>query len=210
MAYVEVLENETLAEVVARAKPEWSVMAIREHARNARLFESRSPNALKTGDVIWIPDEPAARRSFKVYAGTSVTFVVSESRRPFSLLLTYPNGDVIKNKPYRLKIGELVTQGDTDADGKLTTQVPFDATDAVLSADGYSRKVVIGGLEPLHTARGIQARLLNLGYMPGPIDGVIGRRTMAAIKAFQEQEGLDVDGIVGPQTRKALRVAYGS
>ena len=51
----------------------------------------------------------------------------------------------------------------------------------------------------------IQTRLAALGYDPGPIDGKIGVKTRAAIKAFQEAKGLEVDGIVGSQTAAALQ-----
>ena len=37
-----------------------------------------------------------------------------------------------------------------------------------------------------------------------PVDGIFGRDTEAAVKAFQRRKGLAVDGVVGPQTRKAL------
>jgi len=39
-----------------------------------------------------------------------------------------------------------------------------------------------------------QAYLTALGYQPGPIDGVLGPKTQAAIKAFQRDEGLTVNG----------------
>jgi len=54
--------------------------------------------------------------------------------------------------------------------------------------------------------RDIQQRLAALGYTPGPIDGIWGRQTQAAVRRFQEQHGLTVDGIVGPQTLHALGV----
>lgn len=50
----------------------------------------------------------------------------------------------------------------------------------------------------------IQRRLIALGFDPGPADGVSGRLTIRAIKAFQASRHLEVDGIVGPQTLKAL------
>lgn len=210
MAYLEVEANETLALVVKRSGTNWSLAAIQAHERNKVLFAQRSPNTLKTGDVVWIPDEPTERKLFSVTAGSQANFVLRGQTRPFSLRLHYPNGEPIKSKPFRLTLGELTLGGTTDADGMLTTRVPLDAVEGVVVADGYSRKIVIGGLEPIHTARGIQARLLNLGYSPGPIDGVLGDRTIAAIKAFQEQESLKVDGIVGEKTRAALKAAYGS
>lgn len=50
----------------------------------------------------------------------------------------------------------------------------------------------------------LQNRLYARGYDPGPRDGIIGRRTIAAVKAFQAAEHLAVDGIVGPRTAAAL------
>lgn len=40
----------------------------------------------------------------------------------------------------------------------------------------------------------VQALLTQLGYTPGPVDGLMGRRTRAAISDFQRREGLPVDG----------------
>src|SRR5712691_3755369 len=52
--------------------------------------------------------------------------------------------------------------------------------------------------------RAIQQALKDKGFDPGEIDGQWGRRTIAAVKAFQQARGLEVDGIVGPQTARAL------
>jgi len=43
-----------------------------------------------------------------------------------------------------------------------------------------------------------------LKYDVGPVDGVFGPKTEAAVKAFQTDQGLVVDGIVGRNTWKAL------
>lgn len=55
----------------------------------------------------------------------------------------------------------------------------------------------------------IQAALVKLGYDLGPAgaDGVIGRKTTEAVKAFQAKSGLSADGVVGPKTRAALQSA---
>ena len=52
--------------------------------------------------------------------------------------------------------------------------------------------------------RTVQARLRELGYDVGPIDGRFGPRTGAAVRAFQHANGLTVDELVGPQTWAAL------
>lgn len=45
-----------------------------------------------------------------------------------------------------------------------------------------------------------QRVLAELGYDPGPADGVAGPRARAAVLAFQRAAGLVPDGVVGPQT----------
>jgi peptidoglycan hydrolase-like protein with peptidoglycan-binding domain len=52
--------------------------------------------------------------------------------------------------------------------------------------------------------KALQQRLAQLKYYPGPADGQFGQYTLAAVWAFQEVQGLGVDGIVGPQTGHAL------
>lgn len=56
--------------------------------------------------------------------------------------------------------------------------------------------------------RQVQTMLEALGYAPGQIDGESGQTTSASAKAFQADNGLSADGIVGPQTRKKLFRAY--
>lgn len=54
------------------------------------------------------------------------------------------------------------------------------------------------------TIKQVQCLLTYLGYDPGAIDGVNGKNTMAAVRAFQAQEGLDPDGVPGGKTWAAL------
>ena len=50
----------------------------------------------------------------------------------------------------------------------------------------------------------LQARLQTLGYYDGEIDGQFGNGTRAAVVLFQQQHGLDADGVVGEATRAIL------
>ena len=54
------------------------------------------------------------------------------------------------------------------------------------------------------SVREIQQALKDKGLDPGGIDGVWGRKTIAAVKQFQTQQGLSVDGMVGSKTKAAL------
>ena len=55
-----------------------------------------------------------------------------------------------------------------------------------------------GSTDP--AVRELQAALKALGYNPGPIDGVFGATTEAAVKTFQQARGITADGIVGKVT----------
>ena len=52
--------------------------------------------------------------------------------------------------------------------------------------------------------RQVQELLKRAGFDPGPIDGVFGSTTEAAVRQFQTSRGLDSDGKVGPITMAAL------
>lgn len=55
----------------------------------------------------------------------------------------------------------------------------------------------------------IQQKLKERGLYKGNIDGIFGAQTEAAVKKFQRQQGLTVDGIAGSRTLKALGITSG-
>jgi N-acetylmuramoyl-L-alanine amidase len=54
--------------------------------------------------------------------------------------------------------------------------------------------------------KSIQRALKDFGIDPGPINGEYGSLTAAAVAAFQATKGLVVDGQVGPQTARRLKI----
>jgi len=50
----------------------------------------------------------------------------------------------------------------------------------------------------------VQRDLTFLGFYTGPIDGIAGDETQAAISAFQKDVGIEADGQYGPQTDAAM------
>ena len=56
----------------------------------------------------------------------------------------------------------------------------------------------------------IQTRLKNWGYYTGAVDGVYGSKTVAAVKKFQQNNGLIPDGIAGTQTLAKMGIQNSS
>ncbi len=54
--------------------------------------------------------------------------------------------------------------------------------------------------------RQIQTKLKSLGYYSGSVDGIFGSATQSAVRSFQRDKGLSVDGIAGPKTLSALGI----
>jgi peptidoglycan hydrolase-like protein with peptidoglycan-binding domain len=67
-----------------------------------------------------------------------------------------------------------------------------------------ARAAVSGEMLRPRSVQAIQWRLRGYGYYYGPIDGVWGAGTEAAIERFQQSRGLQVDGQPGPQTVASL------
>jgi len=49
---------------------------------------------------------------------------------------------------------------------------------------------------PSQLVRDAQQILTSLGYKPGPIDGLIGAKTVSAVRRFQSDYGLEADGVI--------------
>lgn len=60
-------------------------------------------------------------------------------------------------------------------------------------------------VQQLYDVRTIQTRLVAHGYDPGPIDGVMGPKTKAAIEAMQAKLGITPSGLVGPWMWEQLK-----
>lgn len=56
------------------------------------------------------------------------------------------------------------------------------------------------------SVREAQQALKDKGYDPGPIDGIEGPKTDAAVRQYQEKENINADGRLGPKTLDSLGV----
>jgi peptidoglycan hydrolase-like protein with peptidoglycan-binding domain/DNA invertase Pin-like site-specific DNA recombinase len=92
--------------------------------------------------------------------------------------------------------------------GTVAGSSPARAAEAP-KADGGLLRIGDGYAHPQGSTpvRALQRRLRTLGLRPGPVDGLFGPRTKAAVESLQRAAGLQVDGIAGPHTRSALHRA---
>ena len=67
----------------------------------------------------------------------------------------------------------------------------------------YSRVIKVG-VEPGDDVKAVKDKLLELGYLKTAVKPTFGRESHAAVKKFQQDHGLVVDGKVGPITWNAL------
>jgi len=54
----------------------------------------------------------------------------------------------------------------------------------------------------------VQSRLARAGYYHGPIDGVMGRGTSFAIRAYERDHGLRMDGVISRQLMRNMGLRY--
>lgn len=188
--------------------------SLRNAGENFKTFSDRADkNILSPGDRVFIP---ALRRlTFSVAPGRETTVQVEVPRPALRLVLTGRDGP-LRSVPFELYVGGTrVAAGSTSSAGEvdvpLPATLPLCATAHLFVGDEPHRAnlpLYLGALDPLETVAGLQGRLCNLGYHPGPVDGQAGPMTRGAISSFQRAEGLPVTGEADATTRSRLLRAH--
>ncbi len=186
-----------------------------EHPDNAALREKRkNPNILHPGDEVAIPEKKRPSVALALDGTTTVTRRRAD-HRPLVLRVVDANGAALTDTEYKLvPTGTAERRGRTDKQGVLREELPLSVKQAKLEVGELRFDLDIGHLNPLERTdddgvSGAQARLKNLGYRTGKIDGKLGPRTEAALRAFQTDEGLDVTGTLDEPTRTRLAARHG-
>lgn len=90
-------------------------------------------------------------------------------------------------------------------DGDAATVGSVGAADVGLKLPTEPLRILVTPASPQERIRDMQRVLDRLGYGPGPVDGVLGQKTRAAIRLFQEGAELP---ITGNPTDLVLRALY--
>lgn len=99
---------------------------------------------------------------------------------------------------------EELLEGDTGGNAPTSAPAPT-PTPAPSTGNGYSvpTRTLRKGYQG-EDVKAVQARLKELGYYTGSVDGKYGSGSMAAVRAFQSANGLTADGLAGAGTYKVL------
>ena len=113
----------------------------------------------------------------------------------------------IPEKYQTVKVQKLVSKAK-----EVKTEIPAEyktVTHQELEKEGYMewRSIPCETNMSQDRIRQIQIALLNKGYNPGKIDGVVGSETIAAVNAFQRDNQLPVDSYLNIETIESLNVS---
>jgi Putative peptidoglycan binding domain len=189
--------------------------SIYDRPENASFRAKRpNPNLIYPGDRVYIPD--ADPGGVNKPTDQKHTFTLIQDKTLLRIVIADQDGNPYGQCDYSLTIGENTAKGKTDGQGLLEEEIDPKAQSGVLTVwfRGAPRRhctwsLSIGHLDPVAQVSGIQARLNNLDFNSGPVDGIRGPITTAAVKDFQTKHNLEVDGIPGPITQKKLKEVYG-
>jgi hypothetical protein len=208
MAEHTVAADEDLAAILTAHYPRVSQDSVVSDAKNKGLFARRSPNVLRAGDRLYIPEPAEPPKEVEVTTGKAQRFIAQRALRNLVLKLLDEKRAPLANQPYELIGGHAPITGTTDGSGMLRARVPIDIVQWKVTVNGRLVAIRVGAMDPITTTNGVQARLRNLGYYPGAEDDAYGVHTSRAIAAFQRDEGLEVSGHMTPETRDALEAKH--
>lgn len=80
-----------------------------------------------------------------------------------------------------------------------SSPIPAAAGDERTIAESQARQQA-----QFNLVKAVQRALTEAGFDPGPVDGLRGPKTDEALVAFQNENGLVPDGVLGPKTLRAL------
>lgn len=209
MAQHTVKEGDTLISIAhEHGFRDWEV--IWQHASNASLRQQRTdPQVLVPGDVVHVPEKTP--KEVEVETNRRHAFVAKVLPARFSAVLRDEGGEPLRNCRFRLDVEGASLSGYTDDEARVGLDLPPDAKRGVLkvwverpAARTLTWNLHLGRLEPIDTVKGVQARLSNLGFFQGRIDGVAGDALKRALRDFQVVHGLTLTGEADAATKAKL------
>lgn len=198
--------------------------SIRRADENSDLFSERTDaNALHPGDRVLIPDIRSKDASIATEARHR--FRRLRPKKPLRLRFGLSPEEPFDGSKYTLRVwggplsqsDALVFEGTLDSTGGLMHEIPLqsDAGEIeILTGEKHGDRTLKFGLHIDHMSphdmlEGVQARLDNLGYDVGPINGKMTEKTALAIRRFQASQSLNETGQLDKHTTDHLKQIHG-
>ena len=210
MAQYTVKQGDCIESIALRYGLSWEQLW--NHPSNHDLKEKRrNPNVLMPGDGVFIPEKELRWET----GATEQKHRFRKKGVPSKLRL------VIKDEednprpglPYILEVDGQLSSGKTDTEGLIEQTIAPKAVAGKLrigtGEEEEEYALQLGRIDPISEISGVQSRLRNLGIECGSADGVLGQRTIEALKQFQEKYGLQPTGELDEQTRGKLYEIHG-
>jgi N-acetylmuramoyl-L-alanine amidase len=178
---------------------------------NTELRTARGePNVLMPGDRVFVP--PIRPKQEPGQSEMRHRFI--RRGEPSKIRMTVKRGgEPRRNEPYTLEVDGQVFTGILDPEGKFEQAIPGNARKGKLivgeGEDAKEYPLKLGGLDPVDSLAGVQARLTNLGFGAGEATGGMNEKTEAAVRKFQAKHGLPETGVADQATRAKLKEIHG-
>ena len=125
-----------------------------------------------------------------------------QEKQQYAKLIRETYADLLEQAP--------AAKAEQPAGEPATTAPPAEPTAAedadAQAAAAEAPKIPLGARD---TIRWVQTSLKHLGYDPGAIDGAMGRQTAAAIKSYEEANGMTITGKMSETLVDSLRQQVG-
>jgi hypothetical protein len=203
-------EGETLADIALRECGLVNLDAIVADEKNKGLFATRPDRVLHADDLVVLPELESGSKTEKLEPDVINEFETDRPDANFRLTLLDHARKPRAGLPYKLLLddGREIT-GQTTGEGKIEAGIPYGETTLTLVVGKVHRTLLIGGLKSGFSVEGIQARLNNLGYEAGLVDGNAGDATVAAIRRFEKDNQLKETGEFSEAVWNKVREVYG-
>ena len=204
-----VKQGDTLASLGHSNGLSWK--SIWEDPRNRDLRSRRKhPNILAPGDEVFIPG--IYRKEISASTEARHKFRFNGALSMFKMQFVNDQGESFAGEPYLLTIEGRHLRGKLDENGWICVHIPPNARSGriEIGEDGMieSCNLLFGHLDPIEEISGVQARLQNLGYYGGPVDGQESPILAASIASFRSDEGLSEDGGIDEEFLRRLEERY--
>ena len=176
-----------------------------KYSRNYYKSKGRLYDAPEPGDQIFFysSDKSSISHTGLVYAVDS-TYVYTVEGNTSSASGVVANGGAVAKKKYKRSYARLAGFGRPDYGTTITTPVSPSTLTTYKLGDRTMEKGDEGS-----DVKEMQQNLITLGYDLGSYgaDGEFGSATEKAVRAFQQAEGLEVDGKFGSKSLAAMKTA---